>query len=73
MRQLGIEPDQGHSPSELSELISRDIPAVTLGLTTGRKSAKNEPGHVFIDPLFLGIAQLIGVIVAIDRGECDES
>ncbi len=73
MRELGIGPDQGHSPSELSELICRNIPAVTLGMTTGKKSAKYEPGCVFIDPLFLGIAQLIGVIAAIDRGECDES
>ena len=72
MRQLGIEPDQGHSPSELSELISREVPAVTLGMTTGKKSARKEPGCIFIDPLFLGVAQLIGVILAIDRGECDE-
>ena len=33
MQTLGIEPDQGHSPSELSELIARGIPAVTLGIS----------------------------------------
>src|SRR5690606_9602058 len=30
MEALGIAPDQGHSPSELSEFIARGIPAVTL-------------------------------------------
>jgi metal-dependent amidase/aminoacylase/carboxypeptidase family protein len=72
MEQLGIEPDQGHSPSELSELITRGIPAVTLGITRGGKGRK-EPDYVMIDPILDGVAQLLGVILAIDRGACDES
>ena len=72
MEQLGIEPDQGHSPSELSELISRNIPAVTLGITRGAKSRKTEPDYVLIDPILTGVAQLLGVILAIDEGVCDE-
>ncbi len=40
MEALQIQPDQGHSPSELSELISRGIPAVTLGITSGRKESQ---------------------------------
>ena len=43
MRSLGIEPDQGHSPSELSELIARGIPAVTLGITRGGRSHRKSP------------------------------
>ena len=59
MQSLGIEPDQGHSPSELSELIARDIPAVTLGITRGEK-------------ILSGVAHLVGAILAIDEGACDE-
>ena len=72
MHSLGIEPDQGHSPSELSELIGRNIPAVTLGITRGEKARKKSPDHVLIDPILTGVAQLVGVILAIDEGACDE-
>ena len=72
MDQLDIEPDQGHSPSELSELIARNIPAVTLGITHGTKSRKAAPDYVLIDPILTGVAQLVAVILAIDEGGCDE-
>jgi tripeptide aminopeptidase len=72
MEQLGIEPDQGHSPSELSELIARKIPAVTLGITRGTKSRMGAADEVLIDPILTGVAQLVGVILAIDEGICDE-
>ena len=71
MSRLGIATDQGHSPSELSEFISRRIPAVTLGITHGEKNRK-KPDQVLIDPILTGVAQLIGVILAIDRGACNE-
>lgn len=72
MQALGIEPDQGHSPSELSELIAREIPAVTLGISRGVKNRKKSPDYVLIDPILSGVAQLVGVILAIDRGACNE-
>jgi hypothetical protein len=72
MRTLGIEPDQGHSPSELSELIARGIPAVTLGISRGERSLKRSPDYVLIDPILTGVAHLLGVILAIDEGICDE-
>jgi acetylornithine deacetylase/succinyl-diaminopimelate desuccinylase-like protein len=72
MHQLDIEPDQGHSPSELSELIARNIPAVTLGITHGTKIRKAAPDYVLIDPILTGVAQLVGVVLAIDEGVCDE-
>ncbi|MHB0957796.1 MAG: M28 family peptidase [Pirellulaceae bacterium] len=73
MAQLNIEPDLGRGPSELPEFISRKIPAVTLGITTGEKNQKNEPDYVMIDPILTGVAQLLGVILEMDRGACDES
>jgi len=72
MSRLGIEPDQGHSPSELSEMISRDIPAVTLGVTRGQKGRLRRPDYVLIEPMLTGVAQLVGAILAIDEGKCDE-
>ena len=72
MQSLGIEPDQGHSPSELSEFIGRSIPAVTLGISRGVKNRKWSPDYVLIDPILTGVAQLVGVIRAIDEGACDE-
>lgn len=71
METLGIAPDQGHSPSELSEFIARGIPAVTLGITHGERH-RRRPDHVLIEPLLTGVAQIIGVLLAIDSGACDE-
>ncbi|NRA38216.1 MAG: hypothetical protein HRU15_08760, partial [Planctomycetes bacterium] len=71
MRILDIEPIQAHIASELSNFIARDIPALTLGLTTGKHRLKPDD-YVDIDPIFRGIAQLIGVLLAIDGGACDE-
>ena len=72
MEALEIEPDQGHSPSELSELIARKIPAVTLAISRGQKSRKQSPDYVLIEPILAGVAHLLGVILAIDEGACDE-
>lgn len=72
MSYLEIPPDQGHSPSELSEFISRGIPAVTLGVTRGEKNTK-EPDYVEIAPILTGVAQLAGVLLAVDRGAYDET
>ncbi|QDT66455.1 zinc-binding metallopeptidase family protein [Calycomorphotria hydatis] len=71
MEELGIRPDQGHSPSELSEFISRGIPAITLGISRGKKN-HNEPDYVAIDPILQGVAQVIGTLLAIDAGKADE-
>ena len=73
MQTLNIEPDQGHSPSELSELIGRGIPSVTLGITRGEKARKKRDDYVLIEPFLVGVAQLVGVILAMDRGACDEA
>lgn len=72
METLDIQPEQGHSPSELSALIAHNIPAVTLGITQGEKHRK-KPDHVQIAPILTGVAQVLGVLLAIDSGACDES
>ena len=70
MEALGIEPDQGHSPSELSEFIAREIPAVTLGISEGSKHHE-QIDYVMIEPVMRGLAQLVGLLLAVDRGDAD--
>lgn len=70
MGKLGLEPFSEPSESELSIFLVRNIPAVTLGLTHGEGYQQHD-AVMQIDPLFKGIAQIIGVITAIDRGVCD--
>lgn len=71
LKALNIEPRVAPSTSELSELIRHEIPAITLGLTTGSNlNQVNE--EVMIEPIFNGIAQLLGMLIAMDEGLCDE-
>ena len=71
MKTLGLTPASEPSESELSIFLSRKIPAVTLGITRG-ENYQHINAMVEIEPMFKGIAQIIGVIMAIDSGVCDE-
>jgi acetylornithine deacetylase/succinyl-diaminopimelate desuccinylase-like protein len=71
MEALGIQTVGEPSESELSLLLSKRIPAVTLGLTRGENYHLPE-SQMEIEPMFTGIAQVIGVLQAIDSGVCDE-
>ncbi len=71
MQKLNLRPVSGHSESELSIFLSRKIPAVTLGITRG-EDYHLPNARVKIRPMFTGIAQVVGVIRAIDNGVCDE-
>lgn len=72
MENLDITPAIAPSISELSMLIRHGIPAVTLGMTradglhTLRESVR-------VDTMFTGIAQFVGLLLAIDGGFCDEA
>lgn len=71
MRKLELTPISEPSESELSIFLSRKIPAVTLGITRG-ENHQHTNATAEIEPMFKGIAQIIGVIMAIDNGVCDE-
>ena len=71
MKTLGLTPASEPSESELSIFLSRKIPAVTLGITRG-ENYQHINAMAEIEPMFKGIAQIIGVIMAIDSGVCDE-
>lgn len=71
LKRLRLKPFSEPSESALSIFLSHKIPAVTLGITHGTNYyMENE--KMEIDPMYRGIAQIIGVITAIDNGVCDE-
>ncbi len=70
MEKLNIEPRLAPSTSELSALIDKNIPALTLGITNGENIHK-ENETIQIEPIFRGVAQLIGMLMTIDGGCCD--
>ena len=71
MDRLDLKPISEPSESELSIFLSHKIPAVTLGVTRG-KDYHPERSTMEIEPMFKGIAQIIGVIRSIDSGVCDD-
>ncbi len=63
--ELGVKPVVGPSYSDLSTLVSRDIPALTVGLTT--VTNLNEPGEqIEIEPIFSGLAQVLALLERMD-------
>jgi len=69
MSTLDIQPRKSPSTSELSAFINHQIPAITIGITYGEHQNTPEE-EVAIEPVFTGLAQLIGILLAIDRGFC---
>ncbi|MFW6274385.1 MAG: hypothetical protein ACOC2P_00960 [Spirochaetota bacterium] len=72
MKSLDINPRISPSTSELSAFIDHGIPALTLGLTNGENLNKPEES-IDIDPIYNGLTQLLGLLIAIDKGYCDET
>ncbi len=72
MKRLGLKPVSESSESELSIFLAKKIPAISLGITEG-KNIHLEHASMKIEPMFTGIAQIIGLIMAIDSGVCDDA
>ncbi len=71
MKSLGLDTRISPSTSELSAFIDLGIPAVTIGLTNG-ENLNEENERIEIDPIPTGLQQLLGLILAADRGFSDE-
>jgi acetylornithine deacetylase/succinyl-diaminopimelate desuccinylase-like protein len=71
LQKLGIQPVSKPTESALSIFLSHQVPAVTLGITYGEHYYL-ENANMEIAPMAKGIAQVIGVLKAIDSGVCDE-
>ena len=72
MEKLELPARSEPSESELSIFLSRQIPALTLGVTH-EMGYQETAAIVEIDPIYKGIAQIMGAILAIDSGVCDEA
>ncbi len=72
IKSLGVNPRISPSTSELSAFIDHHIPAVTIGLTQGEQY-NEELERLEIEPIYLGLAQLVGMLVAIDGGFTDDA
>ncbi len=70
MDKLDIHPLVAPSVGELSALIARGIPGVTLGITQAGDD-DDSASSVMVKPIMTGIAQVIGMLKAIDGGLCD--
>jgi tripeptide aminopeptidase len=71
MKRLDVEPLVAPSTSELSVLLEKDIPSLTLGITEGDNKHQIDE-TIKIAPVFSGLAQLIGVLQSIDNQLADE-
>ena len=71
MKKLELKPISVPTETELSIFLYRKVAAVTIGITQG-ENYHLENASIKIEPMYKGIAQLIGILTAIDRGVCDE-
>jgi len=71
MEQLGLQPYIRPSMSEVSELIARGLPAVTIGITEA-SNLHDLNETISIKPIYTGLAQLIAMLQTIDGGFCNE-
>lgn len=71
MKAIGIQTRIQPSLSELSVLLSAGIPSITIGVTHAEHLDEPEE-KIMIPPIYRGIAQLLGILQAVDSGCCDE-
>jgi di/tripeptidase len=68
---LGIHPGDNPYSSVVSGFVENNIPAMCIGITTGENL--NYPDErIDISPIMKGVAQLIGLLMALDGGCCAE-
>ena len=68
---LGVTPKIQPSVGELSALIDKEVPGITIGITSAYKMHSLKE-NIAIEPVFSGLAQMVGIIQAMDGGFCDE-
>jgi len=72
LERLGVPPRLSPSTSEVSAFIDKNIPAVTIGLTDGEHMGEMDE-MIQIEPMKKGIAQLVALLQAVDKGYCSEN
>ncbi|MEO0414248.1 MAG: peptidase, partial [Verrucomicrobiota bacterium] len=64
--ELDIKPRVDPSISELSALLDKGVPSVTLGITTGEHRHTPEE-KIDLEPMFSGIAQIVATLELMDK------
>ena len=67
---LDIEPRMGCCSSAASSFSDHGIPALTVGITAGANLNQTDE-KVAVRLMFKGLAQVVGIIKALDGGCCD--
>lgn len=70
MATLSIQPQKSIYSPIITSYVEKEIPAIGLGLTLGDNINYHDE-FVEIPPILTGVAQLIGILMAIDGGHCD--
>ncbi len=71
MQSLQVKPRVTPSTSELCAFIAHGIPALTIGITRAENISEADE-TAYLHQIPLGLAQLIAILMGIDRGCCDE-
>jgi tripeptide aminopeptidase len=71
LKRLEVEIFSEPSQSTLSIFLNRKIPAVTLGITRGDNFHQDD-ARIEIEPMYKGIAQIPALLMAMDKGMCNE-
>ncbi len=72
LKSMDVKPKFTPSMSELSAFIDKGIPALTIGISNLENVDKTTE-TVEIEPMYKGLAQLVSLLIAIDKGYCDEN
>ena len=67
---LGVEPSKDCHSTAASCFHDQGIPGLVIGITRGNRLNQLDE-EIEIEPIFRGIAQLIGILMAVDGGCCD--
>lgn len=71
MTTLGLQPMDSIYSAIVSRYVEQDVPAVCIGITNG-DNVNYPDEYIEIEPILTGVAQLIGILLAIDGGHCVE-
>jgi len=71
VKKLGVKPKMGPSNSEIAVPLSLNIPAITIGITTGSEDS-TQRSYVDLEPIQDGVIQLLMLIQSIDLGYCND-
>jgi len=73
LERLGVTPTTYRTTSGMSAMVDRGIPALTVGVTTGERLGRLDEFDeaCAIGPMAAGLAQLVGILLAMDGGHAD--